>query len=106
MKIKKKLMKALFLKDKNRRYSYFLIEKKKYILKYIFNNLKLPASVRNLAYNEYINLIHYNSHTKIRNRCILTNRGRAVYRNFKLSRLFFKHYALQGDLMGVKKASW
>jgi small subunit ribosomal protein S14 len=98
-------MKALFIKDKNRRYSYFLIEKKKYILKYIFNNLSLSTTIRNFAYAEYINLVQYNSHTKIRNRCVLTNRGRAVYRNFKLSRLFFKQYALQGDLMGVKKAS-
>ena len=50
-------------------------------------------------------LIKKNSITKIRNRCILTNRARAVYRKFKISRLFFKKYALQGELLGVKKAS-
>jgi ribosomal protein S14 len=105
MKFKKKLMKSLFMKDKNRRYIYFFIEKKKYILKHIFTNLKIEPAVRMFAYNEYINLIHYNTHTKIKSRCVLTNRGRAVYRHFKLSRISFKKYALQGDLMGVKKAS-
>ncbi len=99
-------MKSLFIKDKNRRTSFQIIEKKSLILRYIIQNLNLSNSIRNLAYSELTNLIKKNSITKIRNRCILTNRARAVYRKFKISRLFFKKYALQGELLGVKKASW
>ena len=96
----------MFLKDRNRRFSYFILEKKLILLKSIFYNLNLSEDIRTFAYTEFLNLIKFNSHTKIRNRCLVTNRARAVYRKFKMSRIFFKQYALEGELMGVQKASW
>jgi ribosomal protein S14 len=98
-------MKHLFVKDQNRRKNFVILEKKLIILKSIFQNLNLHKDIRTFAYNEFLNLIKFNSHTKIRNRCLLTNRARAVYRKFKLSRIFFKQYALEGELVGVQKAS-
>ena len=95
----------MFLKDRNRRFSYFILEKKLILLKSIFYNLNLSEDIRTFAYTEFLNLIKFNSHTKIRNRCLVTNRARAVYRKFKMSRIFFKQYALEGELMGVQKAS-
>lgn len=99
-------MKILFTKDKNRRFSFLRIEKKKLILTYVLQNLNLPFQTRVFANNEIQNLLQKNSSTKIRNRCILTNRARAIYKKFKISRVFFKKLALQGELVGVKKASW
>ena len=98
-------MKKLYIKDKNRRYSYLTLEKKKLILQYIYSNLQLTEKVRYSAYLQFVNLIYFNSHAKIKNRCVLTNRARSIYRRFKLSRIFLKKYALEGELMGVKKAS-
>ncbi|MBM3644581.1 MAG: 30S ribosomal protein S14 [Alphaproteobacteria bacterium] len=46
------------------------------------------------------------SPTRIRNRCELTGRPRAVYRKFKLSRLALRQLASQGGLPGVVKSSW
>ena len=46
------------------------------------------------------------SPTRIRNRCTLTGRPRAVYRKFKLSRLALRQLASQGALPGVVKSSW
>jgi succinate dehydrogenase (ubiquinone) iron-sulfur subunit len=99
-------VKTFYIKDKNRRFSFLYIEKKKIVLQYIFNNLNLPVTIREKAYIQYIKLVQFNSITKIKNRCLLTNRARSIYRRFKMSRIFFKEYALRGDLMGVKKASW
>ena len=56
--------------------------------------LKLAAMPRN------------SSPTRIRNRCELTGRPRAVYRKFKLSRLALRELASSGALPGVVKASW
>ena len=98
-------MKTLFIKDKNRRYKYLIIEKKILILKYIIQNLNLSDLIRNFAYNELVNLMKKNSSTKIKNRCVFSNRSRAIFRKFKVSRIFFKKYALQGDIVGVQKAS-
>ena len=46
------------------------------------------------------------SPTRIRNRCEMTGRPRAVYRKFKLSRLALRELASLGALPGVVKSSW
>lgn len=99
-------MKILYIKDKNRRIAYKLLEKRIYILKYIINNLTLSKTSRLNAQIELTKICENYSLTFVKNRCVLTNRSRAVYRKFKMSRIFFKKYSLKGDIMGVKKASW
>ncbi|HHE33145.1 MAG TPA: 30S ribosomal protein S14 [Chlorobaculum parvum] len=46
------------------------------------------------------------SATRVRNRCILTGRGRGNYEKFGLCRNMFRKLALEGKLPGVRKASW
>lgn len=46
------------------------------------------------------------SPTRLRSRCSLTGRGRAVYRKFGLCRNVFRQMALEGKIPGVRKASW
>src|SRR4051812_19899527 len=46
------------------------------------------------------------SATRTRSRCVLTGRGRAVYRKFGLCRNKFRELALLGRIPGVTKASW
>jgi small subunit ribosomal protein S14 len=43
--------------------------------------------------------------TRFKQRCLLTNRGKSVFKKFGLSRLAFRRLALQGDLFGIKKSS-
>ncbi len=99
-------MKNLYLKDKNRRNFYLKTEKNKLILKYFLNNLNINKNIREKAYSELLNWSSNASITKIHNRCIITNRGRGIYKKFKISRLFFKKNALEGNLNGIRKASW
>ena len=40
------------------------------------------------------------------NRCKLCGRPRGFIRFFQMCRLCFRHYAMNGKLPGVKKASW
>ena len=46
------------------------------------------------------------SAVRLRTRCIVTGRPRAVYRKFMLSRIAFREMALKGELPGIHKASW
>ena len=46
------------------------------------------------------------SKSRIRNRCSLTGRPRAVYRKFGLSRIALRELASDGKLPGVVKSSW
>ena len=56
--------------------------------------LKLSELPRNSAKNRY------------RNRCELSGRPRAFYRQFKLSRIALRELASFGQLPGVIKSSW
>ena len=99
-------MKNLIEKDKKRRYLYATYEKQYFILKYLVHNVNLPQSVRQEAQIKLEKLPYYGSKIRLRNRCVLTGRSRAVYKKFKLSRLMFRKLALSGEIIGVKKISW
>ncbi len=99
-------MKYALLKDKKRRILYAFFEKRRIFLKGIIQNKKLPKALCLMAYRELILLPRDSSITRLRTRCVLTNRPRAVYRKFGLSRLMFRKYVSQGLLIGVKNSSW
>ncbi|HYJ31407.1 MAG TPA: 30S ribosomal protein S14 [Allosphingosinicella sp.] len=44
--------------------------------------------------------------TRVRNRCELTGRSRAVYRKFRLSRIMLRELGNQGLIPGLTKSSW
>ncbi len=46
------------------------------------------------------------SPVRLRTRCIMTGRPRAVYKEFMLSRIAFRELALKGHLPGIHKSSW
>jgi ribosomal protein S14 len=85
-------MKHLILKDRRRRVLFSFFEKRRLFLKAIIHDKDLPKSFRVLAYRELLFLPKDSSITRIRTRCILTNRPRAVYKKFGLSRLMFRKH--------------
>jgi small subunit ribosomal protein S14 len=46
------------------------------------------------------------SPVRLRNRCIVTGKGKGVFRKYGLCRNQFRQLALEGKIPGVKKASW
>ena len=46
------------------------------------------------------------SNIRLRNRCEITGRTRAVYRKFGLSRIKLRELTMNGSLPGVVKSSW
>lgn len=99
-------MKYLLLKDRRCRILYALYERRHNVLLSLVQNISLAPSIRAQAYRTLLYLPRESSITRVRNRCTLTGRSRAVYRRFGLSRLRFRKLAWQGQLVGVKKASW
>ncbi|MGB9561825.1 MAG: type Z 30S ribosomal protein S14 [bacterium] len=43
---------------------------------------------------------------RVRNRCKLCGRARGYMRDFGICRICFRTLALQGEIPGVRKASW
>ena len=70
-------------------------------LKAIARDKDKPMEERFAAVLKLAELPRNSSPTRIRNRCSITGRPRAVYRKFKLSRLALRELASSGALPGV-----
>jgi small subunit ribosomal protein S14 len=79
---------------------------KRAVLKAMAVDDKLSPEERFGARLKLAKLPRNSSPTRIRNRCEITGRPRAVYRKFKLSRLALRQLASLGALPGVVKSSW
>lgn len=93
-------------KDKKKRNLFLKYEKDRKILKSIYINSNLPEKIRQNAHINLLNLPKNSSHVRLKNRCILTGRGRFIVGSFNLSRLMFRKLARDGLLPGITKSSW
>jgi small subunit ribosomal protein S14 len=75
-------------------------------LKTIINDRKVDDEERFQAVLKLAKMPRNGSRTRVRNRCELTGRPRAVYRKFKLSRIALRELAGAGQIPGVIKSSW
>ena len=75
-------------------------------LKAIADNKDLPMEERFAARLKLAKLPRNSAPTRIRNRCEMTGRPRAVYRKFKLSRIALRELASTGQIPGMVKSSW
>ncbi len=75
-------------------------------LRAIADDMKVDQEERFAARLKLAELPRNSSPTRIRNRCELTGRPRAVYRKFKLSRIALRELASTGQIPGMVKSSW
>ena len=66
----------------------------------------LSPEERMAAREKLATLPRNSSPVRLRTRCMVTGRPRAVYKKLMLSRIAFRELALEGKLPGVRKASW
>jgi small subunit ribosomal protein S14 len=99
-------MKNLLTRDKKRRKLILKWEHKKLNLKKIINNHELSSNLRWDASLKLSSLPKNSSKTRSKNRCVMTNRGKAIHRHFKISRIILRQLGLSGEIAGFKKSSW
>jgi small subunit ribosomal protein S14 len=75
-------------------------------LKAITVDMNLSAEERFAAQLKLAELPRNSSQVRVRLRCELTGRPRAVYRKFKLSRIALRDLASNGQIPGMVKSSW
>ena len=75
-------------------------------LKSTANDDTLDEGVRLIARLKMAELPRNANPTRVRNRCMITGRPRAVYRKFKLARVMLRDLANKGMIPGVTKSSW
>jgi len=74
--------------------------------KSLIKDFSVPKELKSIFISKLNKLPRNSSKTRMRNRCILSGRGRGVYRFCKLSRIALRDLANKGLLVGVKKSSW
>jgi len=93
-------------KDNLKRILFKNFEKKRIILKGLFKNQYITFSLRYLFFLKLNNLKKNTSSVRIRNRCIITGRGRSIYKLFRISRLQIKELAYYNAIPGLKQSTW
>lgn len=94
-------MKYLLIKEKKKRNLFKKYELKRLLLKSIIYNLNLKQNIREYIFLILNNFTKNTSKTQMRNRCIITNRSRFLFIDYKISRLEFKRLVVLGKLTGV-----
>ena len=69
-------------------------------------NKKLPLDERFNAQLKLAKLPRNSAKIRIRNRCEITGRPRAVYRKLRISRIALRELASKGIIPGMTKSSW
>jgi ribosomal protein S14 len=76
----------------------------KFFLSNQYNNFKSSNIIKFIYRNKFY--YKYSSISFFRRACILSGNCRSVFRFFKLSRYLSRHYASNGYIMGLRKASF
>ena len=75
-------------------------------LKALARDKSQPQEIRFEARLKLAQLPRNSSATRVRNRCELSGRPRAYYRNFRMSRIALRELASRGQIPGMVKSSW
>jgi small subunit ribosomal protein S14 len=75
-------------------------------LKAVALDKTVTAEERFAAQLKLAQLPRNSSPVRIRSRCEMTGRSRAVYRKFRLSRMALRDLASNGQIPGMVKSSW
>jgi ribosomal protein S14 len=95
-------MKKGILKDKKTRFSCEYVELDKLKIKILLRtNTLLKRSLLTIPKNFLRKKL-----VRAKNRCVITGRSQGVCSFFRLSRIKFREFSLNGLINGIKKASW
>ena len=79
---------------------------KRAALKAVVMNKELPIEERFAATLKLAEMPRNGAKIRIRNRCEVSGRSRAVYRKFKMSRIALRELGNKGLVPGLVKSSW
>ena len=99
-------MKRSIEKDKKKRLNYLKQESLRRVLKAITYNNTIKLNVRKKAFLAISALPKSSSIVQLKNRCVLTGRGRSVLGGFRISRMTISKLAKMGIIPGLRMSSW
>lgn len=98
--------KALIEREKRRMKLIAKYAEKRAQLRAILKDPNVPLEEKMAAQEKLQKLPKDSCPVRLRRRCAITGRPRAVYRKFGLGRNKLRELAMWGDIPGIRKASW
>ena len=99
-------MKNIVRRDQKRRNLFYKNEEKRVQYKSLIKDFSIPGERKENFVYKLNKIARNSSKVRIKNRCIYTGRGKAVYSFCRLSRIKFRELASIGYILGVSKSSW
>lgn len=97
---------SMIMREEKRAKTVAKYAEKRAALKTASVDMSLSFDERMDAMEKLAKLPRNASPVRQRNRCRITGRPHGVYRKFGLSRNMLRELAMQGDVPGLRKASW
>ncbi|XP_041658766.1 28S ribosomal protein S14, mitochondrial [Cheilinus undulatus] len=94
------------LRDVKRRQMAFDYADERLRINALRKNTILPRELQEVADKEIAALPRDSCPVRIRNRCVMTSRPRAVKQKWRLSRIVFRHLADHNQMSGIQRARW
>ena len=94
------------IKDLKKRRLYAKYELQRVALLALIQDSGVVDKIKAQCVQKLNNLPRNSSLGRARNRCLLTGRGRGVYRFCRLSRIKVRELASSGFITGLRKSSW
>lgn len=98
--------KSIIAREKKRKMMVEKFFSKRKNLKKVISDIKTSKEDRWNAIIKLQNLPRDSSASRMRNRCWKTGRPHAFLRKFGLSRIKLREAAMNGEIPGLRKASW
>ncbi|KAJ1735503.1 40S ribosomal protein mrp2, mitochondrial [Coemansia sp. BCRC 34490] len=99
-------MRSNVFRDINARRAVAYSELERTVWRYVSRNTALEPQIRMQAQMALNKMPREAAPSAIKNRCVITGRGRGIFNKWRMCRFQFRLHALNGDLAGVDKASW
>ena len=99
-------MKTLLIKEKQKRKLYFKYYLTGLCLKSIHANAYLSLQVRWEAFNSLLKFPLRSRRAQLKNRCLMSNRGKGILSQFKISRIQLRSCLAKGFFTGMTRSSW
>lgn len=99
-------MKSRIIRDKKKRELVLKNLKTQLLLNFLYKNQNLPKKVRFSALLKLSQFPKNAFKTRVRNRCVLTGRARAIFPYYRLSRVALRKKIMEGVIPGIQRSSW
>ena len=102
------MRRIVYLNDNKKRNLYKKMEITQKILKsvgfYSKQNFFITLNLNRFIFNAQLKKTSFK--TRIKNYCIITGRGRGIYKKVRVCRIFLRVLGAEGLFFGLKKSSW